>query len=198
MITIILIAITTAASAYAFKKPELFAKYQFNAYMVYHRKDYKRIISHIFLHGGWDHLIFNMITLYFFGTYAEKAFGILFYLLIYFGGAIVSTMPALFKHKDNHYYNAIGASGATSAALFSFILIEPLNSIYLFFIPIGIPAVIFGVLYLWYSAYMAKKNVDNIGHDAHFWGAIFGFTLPIFFYPGLIISFFQKILSVFA
>jgi membrane associated rhomboid family serine protease len=97
------------------------------------------------------------------------------------------------KYKDNAYYNAVGASGAVSAIVFASILFNPGGKIYLFFIPIGIPAVIFGALYLVYSYYMSKRGRDNVGHSAHFWGAVFGFVFTILLKPELFMLFVEKI-----
>jgi membrane associated rhomboid family serine protease len=96
---------------------------------------------------------------------------------------MLSVLPSFGKYKNDPGYNAVGASGAVSAVVFASILFVPLGKIYLFFIPIGIPAFIFGGLYLIYSAYMAKRGGDNIGHDAHFWGALFGFVYTIAIKP---------------
>jgi membrane associated rhomboid family serine protease len=108
----------------------------------------------------------------------------------------MSVVPAYGKNKENIHYNAVGASGAVSAIVFTSILFQPLSKIYFFFIPIGIPAIIFGILYLWYSWYMSKKNIDNIGHDAHFWGAIFGIVFTIAIKPSIILYFFNQITSI--
>lgn len=186
--TYVIIAITVLISISAFNNRNLFYKFQYNPYQVYHSKQYYRIFSHALIHADWNHLIFNMLTLYFFGGYVESAFkyyfdslGILIFILMYVLAILISSLKTLHKHKDNSWYNAVGASGAVSAVLFSFILFKPLGKIYIFFIPIGIPAIVLGVAYLVYSAYMAKRNVDNIGHDAHFWGAVFGFAFPLIF-----------------
>jgi membrane associated rhomboid family serine protease len=117
--------------------------------------------------------------------------GILYYVLLYIGGTALSTLPSYGKHKDDYSYTAVGASGAVSAVVFASIVFDPLNKIYIFLIPIGIPAIIFGILYLAYSWYMGKKNIDNIGHDAHFWGAVFGFVFTILLKPVLLVQLFS-------
>lgn len=200
MITIILIIITGITSYLAFQNPSLFAKMQFNAALVVQRKEYYRMISHGFIHADWNHLIFNMITLFFFGRvleqyltfyFAGKAVAIFF--VLYFGGMIVSNIWALLKHKNDYYYNAVGASGAVSSILFASILFNPLDLIYIWFIPM--PGIVFGVGYLIYSYYMSRQKRDNIAHDAHFLGSVFGFVTPLFFEPSLIQNFFQKLTS---
>jgi membrane associated rhomboid family serine protease len=179
----------------AFSRREVMFKYNFNAYQIVHRKQWYRIFSHAFLHANWEHLIFNMLSLFFFAPIVESQLGIINFLLIYGGATIASSIPDLIKYKDNYAYNALGASGAVSAIIFTSILLNPTSKIMLMLIPIPIPAVIFGVLYLFYSAYMAKRNMDNIGHNAHFWGAIFGFVFPILLYPQLLQLFFNQLFS---
>lgn len=199
--TIIIIIITAVVSALALQRADLFHKLKFDPYLVHHKRKWYRMVSHVFVHADWMHLIFNMLSLYFFGPYVEDMFrnlwgiagGSFLFLLLYFGGAICSSLYTLARNKDNFYYSAVGASGAVSAVIYSFILFQPMSRIAFFFIPIGIPAFIFGIAYLALSYYMAKRNVDNIGHDAHFWGAVFGFFFPLFFEPSLIKAFFYQI-----
>lgn len=183
--TIIIIAITSLVSIAAFNRPDLIEKLQFNASQIYHRKEYHRLITHGFVHANWEHLIVNMIVLLSFGRaiemYFEYGFGRManaYFLILYFGGMIASNGYALFKHRNNYYYNAVGASGAVSAVLFAAIFFEPWDKIY-FFGVIPIPGIVFAVLYLVYSYYMSRKQNDNIAHDAHFLGALFGFVFPI-------------------
>jgi membrane associated rhomboid family serine protease len=193
--TILIIISTVLVSATAFNRREILFKYHFNAYQIVHRKQWYRIFSHVFLHANWEHLIFNMISLFFFAPIVESQLGFVTFLLIYGGAAIASSVPDLIKHKNNYAYSALGASGSVSAIIFTSILLDPTNKIMLMLIPIPIPAVIFGVLYLIYSAYMAKRNMDNIGHTAHFWGAVFGFVFPILLHPVLLQLFFDQLFS---
>ncbi len=199
IINILLIALTVIVSLYAWNTPEIFNKLQLNPYMVVHRKEYFRVIGHGFIHADYPHLIFNMITLYFFGDIVEQVFielfpfGNIFFILFYLLALIVSSIPAIIKHKNNAYYNAIGASGAVSAILFASILFVPHNEILILPIPFPIPAYIFGVLYLVISYYLSKKNMDNIGHDAHIAGAIFGIIFPIILKPQILNFFISKV-----
>lgn len=205
--TIILIVFTSIISILAFRNQELFAKLQFNPYQVYHRKEYYRLITHGFLHAGWWHLIINMMVLYFFGRVAEKymeqilgyhSFPV--YRLVYVGfyllAIVVSSLISLLKHRNNIWYNAVGASGAVSAVTFFFIFFNPWEPLYLYGI-VKIPGIIFGVLYLIYSQVMRKRNVDNINHDAHFVGAVFGFIFPLFINVSLINHFLNQLLGIF-
>lgn len=196
-ITIILILIISLISVYAFSQNGTMAQLQFNAYQIYHRKQYYRIISHSLVHANWEHLIVNMIVFYSFGTLVERYFGMYFgsigtyyYLFLFFGSVVFSTLWSLIKQKNNPYYNAVGASGAVSAILFTAIFFDPWNPIYFFGI-LPIPGIIFGGLYLYYSYYMSNKKMDNIGHDAHFLGAIFGFFLPVILRPSLLMGFLE-------
>ncbi len=198
-ITLILIIITSFVSVTAFGNYELFNKLKFNAYSAWHNKEYMRILSHALVHGGWMHLIINMYVLWIFGRFVESYFKAIFtygsflYILMYVLAVPFSSLPALFRNKNNTYYNAVGASGAVSAVLFTAILLQPRMPLFLMFIPIPVPAYIFGILYLVYSYFMSKRGGDNIAHDTHFAGSIFGFTFPIIFQPDLFINFIHQI-----
>lgn len=182
--TIILIAVTVVVSYAAFNSPKLMDQLQFNASKIYYEKEYHRLITHAFLHANWEHLLVNMIVLFSFGiaieNYFRHYFGnnhIGYFFLLYFGGIIVSNLYALVKHRKDYFYNAVGASGAVSAVLFAAIFFEPWKMIYFFGI-LPIPGIIFAVLYLVYSYQMSKKQGDNVAHDAHFLGALYGFIFP--------------------
>ena len=199
MITLIIIAVTVLFSIAAFNRPELFYRYNFNPYQIVRRKQWYRLLSHALLHAGWEHLFVNMFVLYSFGNAIEKYFAyyfghnvLLLYLGLYIGGIVASSIKTLVKQKDNYNYSAIGASGAVSAIVFASIFFDPLNMIY-FFAIIPIPGILFGILYLWYSNYMSKRNVDNVGHEAHFWGAVFGFIYPMLLNPSLIYNFIHRL-----
>lgn len=200
MVTIIIIVITGLISVIAFSNSNLYRRFVFNAYDIRHFNNHYRFISYGFLHADWMHLIINMLVLYMFGSGVESFFNMLwpgkgwfYFILLYLGGMAMSTVPSFGKYKDDYSYNAVGASGAVSAVLFSFILFQPLNKVYFFLIPVGIPAVIFGVLYLAYSWYMSKKNIDNIGHDVHFWGAVYGLVFTLSIKPAIGLNFLQII-----
>jgi membrane associated rhomboid family serine protease len=200
--TILLIIITLIVSILAFNRSDIFDKLKFNPYRTSHKKEYWRIISYGFLHADWIHLAVNMFVLFSFGSLVSAYFDMVFpgksvfyYLLLYFGGLLISAAPAFGKHKDNPYYNSVGASGAVSAIVFASIVFDPMNKIYIFFVPIGIPAILFGILYLIYSAYMNKKGSDNIGHDAHFWGGIYGFGITLALKPDLFNHFLYQIIG---
>ncbi|MFW5656417.1 MAG: rhomboid family intramembrane serine protease [Bacteroidota bacterium] len=180
MITLIIIIITALVTVAAFNDAGIFARLQLNPFQVYHRKEWYRLVTHGFIHVDWGHLIFNMLTLYFFGDAVEAMLGNpLYYILFYLAAIGISSLTTLFKHKDNYNYNSVGASGGVAAVIFASILLNPQIKIMIMFIPIPISGFIFGILYLIYSQYMSRRNADNINHDAHFLGAVFGFTFPI-------------------
>jgi len=200
MLTILVIGITAIVSFLSFNRRDIFDKLKFNAYFIHHRKEWYRVLSYGLIHADWMHLLVNMFVLYSFGDIVEQFFkayfgfkGSIYFLLLYIGGLGFSTLFDFGKYKHDIYYNAVGASGAVSAIVFSSIILYPAGKIFLFFIPIGIPAPIFGILYLVYSAYMAKRRRDNIGHSAHFWGAIFGVVFTIALKPQLIKLFFEQL-----
>ena len=201
MITFIIIGATVLVSFLAFQNHDLSDKLQFNAAKVVHQKQYYRLISHAFIHASWSHLLVNMFVLYFFGRGIEQYFGyyfgnraIAYYLLLYFGGILASNVWSLIKHQNNYYYNAVGASGAVSAMLFAFIFFNPWEKLYFFGI-IPIPGILFAVGYLIYSYQMSKKSMDNVAHDAHILGAIFGFVFPILLKPQLFTQFIDQLFS---
>ena len=192
-ITYIIIGITALASYKAFQDGSLKWKLIFNAYQIKERKEWYRFFSHGLIHADWIHFGFNIYVLYVFGKSVELSFvsifgpvrGLLNYILLYSGALLASSVYSFVKNQDNPHYNALGASGAVSAVLFSFIAMYPNSDLSLMFIPIPIKGWILGTLYLLYSHYMAKKEMDNIGHDAHFWGAVFGFVVTFVFEPKL-------------
>ena len=203
-VTIIIIAVTVIVSLLAFNNHEIFRRLAFNAYDIKHFKNSYRFLSYALIHADWIHLFVNMMVLYSFGRIVEQYYemlfglkGILYFVLLYVGGTALSTLPSYGKHKDDYSYTAVGASGAVSAVVFTYILFDPMGKLTIFPIPIGIPAILFGILYLIYSAYMGKKNIDNVGHDAHFWGAIFGFVFTIILKPELIVRLFSTLSAIF-
>jgi len=201
MITYFIIGTTVLVSFVAFQNQELMDKLQFNAAKVVHQKQYYRLVSHAFIHANWSHLLVNMFVLFFFGRGIEQYFGYYFgnratvyFLLLYFGGIMASNVWSLIKHQNNYYYNAVGASGAVSAMLFAFIFFNPWEKLYFFGI-LPIPGILFAIGYLFYSYQMSKKSTDNVAHDAHILGAIFGFVFPILLRPGLFTQFIDQLFS---
>jgi len=205
--TYVIIALTSIISILAFNNRNLFLRLQFNAYQVYHRKEYYRLLTHGFIHANWWHLGVNMLVLYFFGTYVEfilkelamqslLKYPLLVYLILYLSAIVFASTISLVRFKDSHWYNSVGASGAVSATTFFYIFFEPWQILRLY-MAIPIPAIIFAILYLVYSQYMSRRGGDNINHDAHFLGAIYGFIFPLFIDLSLFRYFITQLFSIF-
>jgi membrane associated rhomboid family serine protease len=203
--TYIIIGITVIISIFAFSNDHLFSKFQLNPYQVVHRKQYYRLITHGFIHVGWWHLFVNMFVLYFFGGAVESflselhlkgfiKFPILIYIVFYLLAIVFAASTSTFKHKDDAWYNSVGASGAVSAVLFFTVFFNPWMEIRLY-AAIPIPGIIFAVLYVIYSHYMGKKGGDNTNHDAHLLGAVFGFVFPLFIDVSLFNVFLTNLLN---
>lgn len=185
LVTIVIIAINVIVSLKGFNDFSFFEKYKFNTGAV-RRGEQIRVLTSGFLHVDMSHLLFNMLTLYFFAGIVIAHLGSINFVIIYLGSLILGNLLSFYFHKDEYHYTAVGASGAVSGILYAAILLQPGMSLIMFFIPIPIPAYIFGIGYLLYSIYGMKNKRDNIGHDAHFGGAVGGYLLAIFMSPGLL------------
>ena len=172
-VLLIIIAATAIISFIAFSNHALFEKYKFNVGAILHNKEYVRLISAGFLHADLMHLLFNMMTLYFFGPIVIHAFGAFGFLLVYFGSILLGNVFSLYLYKNQSWYSAIGASGGVSGILFASIAMIPDLGIYFFFIPIAIPGYLFGFAYFAYSVYMMlnPRQNNNSGHEGHLGGA---------------------------
>ncbi len=178
--------VATALFSYqGFNDIGFFRKYEFHIGSIRAGEQY-RMITAGFLHADFMHLAFNMLTLYFFAPVVMAYLGTITFLLIYFGSLIFGSLLTLVLHKDDYSYRAIGASGAVVGVLYSAILLQPDMDLYLFFIPIPIPAYLVGIGYLLYSIYGIKAKRDNIGHTAHFGGAIGGYLITIIKQPNML------------
>ena len=186
-ILIAIIAATILFSLKGFNDVAFFRKFEFHIGSI--RAGEKiRIVSSGFLHGDMGHLFFNMFTLYMFAPVVINYFGNLSFFLIYMASLVFGSLLTLWMHKNDYSYRAIGASGAVIGILYSAILIDPSMNLYLFFIPIPIPAYLFGIGYLLYSIYGMKAKNDNIGHTAHFGGAIGGYLITLLKEPAMIVD----------
>lgn len=205
MLTLIIIALTCLVSIPAFSNRELFYKFMFSPYIIRTNKEWHRFLSHALLHADWIHLLMNMYVLYLFGTMVEEIFilsfgeikGETYFFLLYFISIFASVIPSFEKHKSNSYYTAVGASGAVSAIVFASILLNPWMNLSLMFIPIPIPAPVFGLLYLVYCWYMAKRGTDNVAHDVHYWGSLFGVVFTLVILPESFFIFIEAIQNIF-
>ncbi|MFT4849356.1 MAG: membrane associated rhomboid family serine protease [Sediminicola sp.] len=182
--TIIIIAANVIISMKGFKDYSFFEKYKFNIAGI-RKGEQIRMLSSGFLHADYNHLIFNMLTLYFFAGIVIAYVGVTQFVLIYLASLLLGSLVSFYFHKDEYHYSAVGASGAVMGILYAAILFIPNQNLYLFF-AIPVPAWIFGVAYLLYSIYGMKKKLGNIGHDAHIGGAIGGYVLTILFAPYLL------------
>lgn len=197
-ITLALLIITCIISITAFNNRKVINDLIFSPVDVQQRHQWYRFITCGLIHADFAHLAFNMITLYFFGRVMEQVYVEYFnlpkytYLILYILALIVSEIPSYIKHRNNNEYRSLGASGAVAAIVFAFILIAPWATIYVFFIPV--PAILYGVLFLVYSAYMSKKGEDNINHSAHLWGAVVGIVFTIIVQPAVVNIFIEKLL----
>lgn len=184
----ILIAIVLSTVLFSFKgfnDLSFFRKYEFHIGSI-RAGEQIRMFTSAFLHADIMHLAFNMYTLFIFSPVVFGNLGDFSFLSIYLVSLISGSLLTLYFHKDDYNYRAIGASGAVTGVLYAAILLEPNMGLYLFFIPIAIPAYLFGIGYLFYSIYGMKAKNDNIGHTAHFGGAIGGFVFTLLRQPSLL------------
>ena len=184
LVTIIIIAANVIISYKGFGDYSFFDKYKFHVGGV-KRGEQVRLVSSGFLHADTQHLLFNMLSLYFFADVVITLLSPIQFLLVYFGSLLVGSLLSLYFHKNEYHYSAVGASGAVSGIIYSAILLQPGMNLYIIFIPIPIPAYIFGIGYLLYSIYGMKNKVGNIGHDAHFGGAVGGYIITLLLSPWL-------------
>ena len=199
-LTLIIIIITVLTSIAAFESPRLFDKLALSPYFIIRNKEWYRVVTHGFIHANWAHLLINMLVLYSFGQallyYLSfcTTKNLIHYLIIYFGGMICATITTIIKHRNNHAYRGIGASGAVSAVMFACIFFNPWGKLSFMGI-LPVPGIIFAVLYLFYCSYMSRKANDNINHDAHFYGAVFGFIYPVLIDPNLLKLFTHQLMN---
>lgn len=196
-VTLALIAATVIVSWQAWQQPRLMERLILWPPAIDRHRQYDRLLTHGFIHADWGHLLFNMVTLYSFGSAMEQYFAeritVVGYLLFYLSAVVIAILPTYMRHKHDAHYRSLGASGAVSAVLFAFILLSPWSSIYVFLLPIGIPAVVYAVLYVAYSIWMDKRGGDNINHSAHLWGALYGVMFTLLQDPGQAGRFLQRL-----
>lgn len=192
--TVSLIVITVVVSLLAFSNQALMNRLIFWPPAM-QKGQFDRFITHGFVHADGTHLLFNMITLFFFGSIIESFYRQYFYdlgfVLFYLGALVVAILPSYLQHKHDTHWASLGASGAVSAVLFAYILFEPWKLILVFFIPV--PAIIFAVLYVGYSIWSGKRGNSNINHSAHLWGAAYGVLMTLLLEPRLLGHFLNKL-----
>jgi membrane associated rhomboid family serine protease len=192
---LLIILSVVAVSVAAFSNRALMDRLILVPVRVAKRREYQRLLTAGWVHGDAGHLIFNMLSLYFFADMVEHALGAMQFLLLYFSAVVVGFVPTVVRYKNQANYRSLGASGAVSAVIFSAIVMNPGLSMYLMFIPIPIPGWLFGIAYLAYSAYSARRGRDNINHDAHFTGAVYGVAATLVLAPALVTAGFRAVLS---
>lgn len=194
-LTLIIILATVGVSLVAFRDRQLMDRLILWPPAVSRGRQYYRLLSYGLVHADGMHLLFNMITLYFFGRAMEPLFahyiGDAGYVLFYAGGLLVSILPSYLANRDNPAYRSLGASGAVSAVLFAFILLQPWALLYVFFIPA--PAIVFAVLYVGYSVWAERQSRDNVNHSAHLWGAGYGILFMLIMEPRVLAVFWQQL-----
>jgi membrane associated rhomboid family serine protease len=180
-----LILITVLVSFGAFSNDRILSETILSPYRVRKHNEYWRLITAGFLHADWAHLLLNMFVLFAFGPMVEAEFIVFFgpvgkilFAVMYLSSIVAAHASSYFKEQNNPNYLSLGASGATSAVVFASILFHPLQKFYF-----GIPGFVMGAIYLYYSSYAAKQMSDKINHEAHFYGAVYGFIFPIFLKP---------------
>ncbi|SDE27365.1 Rhomboid family protein [Pricia antarctica] len=185
--TIVIIIANVLVSLKGFNDTSFFDRYKFNIAAI-NAGQKERTVTSGFLHVDLSHLFFNMFTLYFFADVVVRGFGPGKFIGIYFVSLIAGSLLAIFFHKNEPQYSAVGASGAVTGILYAAILLQPDMDLFLMFIPIPIPAYVVGIGYLLYSIYGMKSRLGNIGHTAHFGGAIGGFAMTLLFMPNIIFT----------
>lgn len=202
--TVVIVIITCLVSYRAFNNSELFYKLAHWPVREHSAKEHYRLVTSGFVHGGWVHLLINMFVLYSFGELIEyhfvqffgPTFGIVYFVLVYLLTIVCASLPSYFKRRNQSEYMAVGASGGVSGIVFIFILLYPWEYLMLYAI-IPIPAIIGGILYLWYSSYASKNKQDRIDHEAHFYGALFGVVFTLILKPSLALTFVQRLVDNF-
>ncbi|MFW6157707.1 MAG: rhomboid family intramembrane serine protease [Balneolaceae bacterium] len=183
-VTFLIILVNTLVSlAGLYLNSGIIEKGYLKPYRVVRQHTWYELITSGFLHANMGHLFVNMFTLYFFGIIMEDILGPEYFAGLYVTGLIISGIPSVIKFRNKENYATLGASGAVGAVLFAFIFIYPMRSIYLFLLPVPIPAIVFGIVYLVYSMYESKQARGKINHEAHLSGALWGIMYLVLFVP---------------
>ena len=185
MLTLILIGVTVLVTWLAFKNPRLLDRLILWPPAIDRQRQYDRLLTHGFIHADWQHLLFNMITLFFFGRFAEQVISAMIgpvgFVLFYLSAIVIAILPTYLRHRHDARYRSLGASGAVSAVLFAFILVQPWSLIFVFFLPV--PAILYCVFFVGYSIWMDRQGGDNTNHNAHLSGAIYGVLFMLLMEP---------------
>ncbi len=182
-VSMLVIASVVAVTFLAWAVKPVKLAFVLNPYLVRHKLQLHRLLTGAWLHADASHLLFNMLTLYFFADNVLRALGPVRFLILYFTSAVAAHIPTTIRHMNNPKYNSLGASGAVAAVMFSAIALYPGLKLSLLFLPIPIPGFVYAIGYLAYSAWSSYRARDGVNHDAHFAGAIFGSLLTFGFEP---------------
>lgn len=197
IVTLLLLAVTAFVSWRAFNDRVLLDRLILWPPAIDRHRQYERLLTHGFIHADMQHLLFNLITLFFFGRAIEPVFveriGMPGFLLFYLSAVVVAILPTYLRHRHDSQYRSLGASGAVSAVLFSYILFAPWSLIFVFFIPV--PAIVYAVAYIGYSIWMDHRGSDNVNHSAHLWGAAYGMLFTLAMEPRAGALFVQRVLN---
>ena len=197
MLTYLIIGATVLVSWLAFNNPRLLDRLILWPPAIDRNKHYDRLLTHGFIHADWQHLLFNMITLFFFGRYIEPFFadylGPLGFVMFYLSAIVIAILPTYMRHRHDSGYRSLGASGGVSAVLFAYILINPWNLIFIFFLPV--PAIVYGVVFVGYSFWADRQGGGNTNHNAHLSGAIYGVLFMLLMEPRVGGVFLQRLMS---
>jgi len=197
MLTYLIIGATVLVSWLAFNNPRLLDRLILWPPAIDRNKHYDRLLTHGFIHADWQHLLFNMITLFFFGRYIEPFFadylGPLGFMMFYLSAIVIAILPTYMRHRHDSGYRSLGASGGVSAVLFAYILINPWNLIFIFFLPV--PAIVYGVVFVGYSFWADRQGGGNTNHNAHLSGAIYGVLFMLLMEPRVGGVFLQRLMS---
>jgi membrane associated rhomboid family serine protease len=198
-ITLVILIITGLISYQGLNNHSIINSLKHHPYSEYHKKEYYRLLSSGFVHGSMGHLLINVFVLYMFGSYIEKFFqliygdmlGNIYFCVMYLTAIIAANLPTHFRHKNNASYAAVGASGATSAIVIIFCILNPWE----WFLYPPVPAIVFAIGYLWYSSWADKNKSDGIGHSAHLFGALYGALFLLVTKPSVFEHFYLKIME---
>ena len=195
--TLLLIAITVAISLAGFSNRKVVERLILSPPAVLRHHQWHRLVGYGFVHADGTHLLFNMFTLYFFGTFVEGVLqpriGSVGFVAFYVAALVFAILPTLWRHRNDPNYLSLGASGAVSAVLFAFILLRPWQTIYVFVVPV--PAIIFAVVYVVYTIWAERTRRDKVNHSAHLWGAVFGVLFLVALEPRIVPVFFEQLVN---
>ncbi|XOD69298.1 MAG: rhomboid family intramembrane serine protease [Flavobacteriales bacterium AspAUS03] len=182
----VILIITLIISIKGFDDYAFFERYKFKISSILKGNQYDRLFTSGFLHVGWVHLLFNMVTLYFFGNSLIYAFSVQIFMIIYLGAILSGSLATLYFSRKDSQYSAVGASGGVSGVIYSAIVLTPQLELFIFPLPILIPGWIFAIVYMYYSIFGMQNQWGNLGHSAHLGGAIFGLLITVLLRPELI------------